>query len=623
MIYKGKNAIINKNSVISYYLPDKRTECTPMRRTKIVCTLGPATKDDKILRALIDSGMDVARQNFSHGTHESHKIDHDRVIRIAKEAGKPVATLLDTKGPEVRLRKFKGGVKPEIKTGGVFTLTTREEEGTAERASISYKGLPGDITAGTRILIDDGNIVLRCNEIKDNGDGTSDIVCSILNGGVLSDNKGVNVPGVKLSMPYISEVDESDIRFAAQENFDFIAASFVTCADDILEVRKILEEEGRPDIRIIAKIESGDGVRNIDSILHVADGIMVARGDMGVEIPFEEIPQLQKMLIKKGYNANKQVITATQMLESMIKNPRPTRAETTDVANAIYDGTSAIMLSGETAAGLHPVEAVRTMALIAETTEKAIDYKKRFYKLENPDVVNVSTAISHATVSAAMDLGATAIITVTKTGTTARMLSRYRPECPIISCTTSETTLRQMALSWGVIPLMAEERMTSTDDLIHHAVQKAVEAGLLHNGDLVVITAGVPLGVSGTTNLMKVHIVGDVLVTGHGATSGTVTATACVCKDEADAAKYFNSGEILVIPRTSNAILPLLKTAAGIITEERGDDSHAAIVGMTLDIPVITGASNATQILRSGTAVTIDAEKGIVTSGRPAEEEDK
>ena len=588
-----------------------------MRRTKIVCTLGPATKDDKILRELIDSGMNVARQNFSHGTHEGHKTDHDRVIRIAKEAGKTVATLLDTKGPEVRLRKFKGGIKPEIKTGGVFTLTTREEEGTAERSSISYKNLPKDITAGTRILIDDGNIVLRCNEIKENPDGTSDIVCSILNGGVLSDNKGVNVPGVKLSMPFISEADDSDIRFAARENFDFIAASFVTCADDVLAVRKILEEEHRPDIRIIAKIESGEGVRNIDEILHAADGIMVARGDMGVEIPFEEIPQLQKMLIKKGYNANKQVITATQMLESMIKNPRPTRAETTDVANAIYDGTSAIMLSGETAAGLHPVEAVRTMALIAETTEKAIDYKKRFYKLEGQNSVNVSTAISHATVAAAMDLGATAIITVTKTGTTARMLSRYRPECPIISCTTSETTLRQLALSWGVIPLMAEERMTSTDDLIHHAVQKAVEAGLLNNGDLVVITAGVPLGVSGTTNLMKVHIVGDVLVTGHGVTSGSVTSTACVCADEKQAAAQFNSGDILVIPKTSNAILPLMKTASGIVTEESGENCHAAIVGMTLDIPVITGAANATQILRSGTAVTIDAEKGIVTSGEP------
>lgn len=586
-----------------------------MRRTKIVCTLGPATKDDNILRALIDSGMNVARQNFSHGTQEGHKIDHERVIRLAKEAGKPVATLLDTKGPEVRLRKFRDGMKPEIKTGGTFTLTTREEEGTAERSAISYKNLPQDISAGTRILIDDGNIVLRCNEIQNNHDGTYDIICSVLNGGILSDNKGVNIPGVKLSMPYISEADESDIRFAARENYDFIAASFVTCAEDVLGIRRILEDEGRPDIRIIAKIENGEGVRNIDSILHAADGIMVARGDMGVEIPFEEIPQIQKMLIKKGYNASKQVITATQMLESMINNPRPTRAETTDVANAIYDGTSAIMLSGETAAGQHPVEAVRTMALIAETTEKAIDYKKRFYKMENQDSVNVSTAISHATVSAATDLGATAIITVTKTGTTARMLSRYRPECPIISCTTSETTLRQLSLSWGVIPLMAEERMTSTDDLIHHAVQKACEAGLLNNGDLVVITAGVPLGVSGTTNLMKVHIVGDVLVTGHGATSGTVTATACVCADEKQALLQFNSGDILVIPRTSNAILPLMKTAAGIITEERGDDSHAAIVGMTLDIPVITGASNATQILRSGTAVTIDADKGIVTSG--------
>ena len=586
-----------------------------MRRTKIVCTLGPATKDDEILRSLIDSGMNVARQNFSHGTQESHKIDHDRVIRIAKEAGKPVATLLDTKGPEVRLRKFKSGMKPEIKTGGIFTLTTREEEGTEERSAISYKGLPGDITAGTRILIDDGNIVLRCNEIRENQDGTYDIVCSVISGGVLSDNKGVNIPGVKLSMPYISEADDSDIRFAARENYDFIAASFVTGADDILGIRKILQEEGRPDIRIIAKIENGEGVRNIDSILHVADGIMVARGDMGVEIPFEEIPQIQKMLIKKGYNANKQVITATQMLESMIKNPRPTRAETTDVANAIYDGTSEIMLSGETAAGLHPVEAVRTMALIAETTEKAIDYKKRFYKLEGQNSMNVSTAISHATVSAAMDLGATAIITVTKTGTTARMISRYRPECPIISCTTSETTLRQLSLSWGVIPLMAEERMTSTDDLIHHAVQKAVEAGLLHNGDLAVITAGVPLGVSGTTNLMKVHIVGDVLVTGKGVTAGTVTSTVCVCKNEEQAMKLFNSGDILVIPKTSNAILPLMKTAAGIITEENGTDSHAAIVGMTLDIPVITGAANATQILRSGIAVTIDADKGIVTSG--------
>ncbi len=589
-----------------------------MRRTKIVCTLGPATQSDEVLKLLIENGMNVARQNFSHGTHESHKATHDQVVRIARELGKPVATLLDTKGPEVRLKKFKDDKKVEIKTGDTFVLTTAEVDGDNTRVSITYKNLPDDIEVGTRILIDDGNVIVRCSDIVHNADGTADIVCSILNGGVLSNNKGVNIPGVKLSMPYLSEVDISDIRFAAQESFDFIAASFVTCPDDVLAIRKILEEEGRSDIRIISKIENGEGVKNIDDILRVSDGIMVARGDMGVEIPFEEIPQIQKMLIKKGYNSNKQVITATQMLESMIHNTRPTRAETTDVANAIYDGTSAIMLSGETAAGEHPVEAVKTMALIAETTEKAIDYKKRFYKQETRNCVNVSAAISHATVSAAMDLGATAIITVTKTGTTARMISRYRPECPIISCTTSEVTWRQTAMSWGVIPLMAEEMMTNTDDLIHHAVEKAVEAGLLKNGDLTVITAGVPLGVSGTTNLMKVHIVGDVLVTGTGVTKGTVTAPVCVAQTEDDALERFEAGQILVIHKTSNKILSLLKTAVGIITEENGSDSHAAIVGMALDIPVIVGAENAADILRSGTAVTIDANRGIVSASADA-----
>ncbi|MBD5111107.1 MAG: pyruvate kinase [Ruminococcaceae bacterium] len=586
-----------------------------MRRTKIVCTLGPSTQSDEILRLLIENGMNVARQNFSHGTHESHKVTHDQVVRVAKELGKPVATLLDTKGPEVRLKKFKGDKKVEIKTGDSFVLTTADIEGDSSRVSVTYKNLPNDIEVGTRILIDDGNVIIRCTDIVRNSDGTAEIVCTVLNGGVLSNNKGVNIPGVKLSMPYLSEVDISDIRFAARESYDFVAASFVTCADDVVAVRKILEEEGRPDIRIISKIENGEGVKNIDEILRVSDGIMVARGDMGVEIPFEEIPQIQKMLIKKGYNANKQVITATQMLESMIHNPRPTRAETTDVANAIYDGTSAIMLSGETAAGAHPVEAVKTMALIAETTEKAINYKKRFYALETRSNVNVSTAISHATVSAAMDLGATAIITVTKTGTTARMISRYRPECPIISCTTSEVTWRQMALSWGVIPLMAEEMMTNTDDLIHHAVEKASNAGLLKNGDLAVITAGVPLGVSGTTNLMKVHMVGDVLVTGTGVTKGTATATVCVANDEQEAIERFEAGQILVIHKTSNKVLNVLKTAAGIITEDDSTDSHAVIVGMTLDIPVIIGAENAVQILKSGTAITMDAEKGIVSSG--------
>ena len=587
-----------------------------MRRTKIVCTMGPATESDDILRHLIESGMNVARQNFSHGSQEGHKITHDRVVHLARELGKPVATLLDTKGPEVRLKQFKDNKKVEVKTGDTFTLTTAEVQGDNTRVSVTYKNLPNDIEIGTRILIDDGNVSVRCADIKHNSDGTADIVCTVLNGGMLSNNKGVNIPGVKLSMPYLSEVDISDIRFGCREGFDYIAASFVTCADDVLAIRKILAEENRPEIRIISKIENEEGVNNIDEILRVSDGIMVARGDMGVEIPFEEIPRLQKMLIKKAFSASKQVITATQMLESMIHNPRPTRAETTDVANAIYDGTSAIMLSGETAAGEHPVEAVKTMALIAETTEKAIDYKKRFHKQESFDGANVSAAISHATVSAAMELGASSIITVTKSGTTARMISRYRPECPIISCTTSEVTYRQMALSWGVIPLMCEELDTNTDDLIHLAVEKAVEANLLKNGDLAVITAGVPLGVSGTTNLMKVHIVGDVLVSGTGVNGNPVTATVCVAKTEEEAIERFMAGQILVMPKTSNAILPLLKTAAGIITEEGGADSHAAIVGMTLDIPVIVGAANAAAVLKSGIAVTMDPEKGLVMAGQ-------
>lgn len=583
-----------------------------MRKTKIVCTLGPSTSSDEILRLLIESGMDVARQNFSHGTHESHKVTHDQIVRVARELGRPVATLLDTKGPEVRLRSFKDNQKVEIKTGDTFVLTTADTEGDSSRVSITYKGLPDDISVGTRILIDDGNVIVRCTDIIKNADGTADIVCMVVNGGVLSNNKGVNIPGVKLSMPYLSEADISDIRFAAQESFDFIAASFVTCADDVLAVRRILEEEDRSDIRIIAKIENGEGVKNIDDILRVSDGIMVARGDMGVEIPFEEIPRIQKMLIKKCYNSNKQVITATQMLESMIHNPRPTRAETTDVANAIYDGTSAIMLSGETAAGEHPVEAVRTMALIAETTEKNIDYEKRFYETEAKSSENVSSAISHAAVSAALDLGATAILTVTTTGTTARLISRFRPVCPIISCTTNEVAWRQMALAWGVVPLMAEEIMTNTDDLIHHAVDKACKAGLLNSGDLTVITAGVPLGVSGTTNLLNVHIVGDVLVKGRGVTSGTVTAPVCVAQSEEDALARFEAGSILVIAKTSNKLVHILKTAAGIITEDDSADSHAAIVGMTLDIPVIVGAESATRILRGGTAVTMDADKGLV-----------
>ena len=477
-----------------------------MRKTKIVCTMGPSTADDNVLRQLMLSGMNVARQNFSHGDHESHKKVFEQVKRIREELGLPVASLLDTKGPEVRVKQFAGG-KAELKTGADFILTTREVEGNEEMVSITYKNLANDIEVGTRILADDGLIEFKVADIAET-EGGCDIVCKVVHGGILSNNKSCNFPGVKLSMPYLSERDKSDILFGIETGFDFIAASFVATDDDIMEIRKLLEDNGGSDIKIIAKIENQEGVDNIDDILRVSDGIMVARGDMGVEIPFEEIPRIQKVLIEKGYRAGKQVITATQMLDSMIKNPRPTRAETTDVANAIYDGTSAIMLSGETAAGLFPVEAVRTMAKIAETTENNINYAKRFRDRHEVMSENVTNAISHAAVTTALDLKAKAILTVTKTGSTAKFLSKFRPNRPILSCTTSERTWRQLNLSWGVVPLMAEEKQ-STDELFAHAVDCAQKKGLLETGDLVVITAGVPLGVSGTTNLMKVEKIGN------------------------------------------------------------------------------------------------------------------
>jgi pyruvate kinase len=431
---------------------------------------------------------------------------------------------------------------------------------------------------------------------------------------MVSANKGVNVPGAKLSMPFMSERDKADIAFACQVEAEFIAASFTRRADDVLQIRQELELNNNHSIRIIAKIENAEGVENIDEILKVSDGIMVARGDMGVEIPLEEIPSIQKALIHKGYNAGLQVITATQMLDSMMKNPRPTRAETTDVANAIYDGTSAIMLSGETAAGAYPVEAVKTMARIAVRTEEDINYKKRFSVRDLQEVPNVTNAISHATVTTAHDLGASAIIAITKSGATARMISKFRPACPIICCTPNPTALRQMNLSWGVVPLMAEEK-DDMDALFDHAVNCAAEAGYVANGDLVVITCGAPLGMSGTTNLLKVHLVGNILVQGQGATRYTACGNLCVAKTEEEAMKNFRPGDILVIPQTSNALLPLLKEAKGIITEMPGLNSHAAIVGMALEKPVLVNAANATGILKSGTTVTLDAERGAVMFG--------
>lgn len=474
-----------------------------MRKTKIVCTIGPATDNEDIMRELMMSGMNVARFNFSHGDYETHEKRFRMVGKLRDELGLPVATLLDTKGPEIRLGKFVDNKPVEIFDGDVYVLTTEDVPCTNKIGSVSFKNLPRDVSMGTRILINDGVIELLAEKVSSN-----EITCRVIHGGILSNNKGINVPGVKLSMPYLSERDMNDLEFGAKMQFDFIAASFVRTAADINYLRKFTHSLGWFDVRIIAKIENIDGVENIDEILEAADGIMVARGDMGVEIPFEQIPAIQKELIHKGYNAGKQVITATQMLESMISNPRPTRAEITDVANAIYDGTSAIMLSGETAAGAYPVEAVKTMALIAETTENNIDYKGQFAARRTETNSSVAEAIAHATVTTAHDLNARAIITVSLCGQTARLISKYRPSCPIVGCIMSETVCRQMNMSWGVLPVIIDEK-TNTDDLFDSAVEAAEKRGIVQDGDLVSITAGVPLGVSGTTNLMKVEKIGN------------------------------------------------------------------------------------------------------------------
>ncbi len=587
------------------------------RKTKIVCTLGPATDDEAVLRRLIAEGMNVARFNFSHGTHEEQAKRLEMLIRLREEAHAPVAALLDTKGPEIRLKDFRDG-RAELVNGQTFTLTTEDIVGDASRVSITYQDLPQDVRPGNRILIDDGLIEMEVKEIRPaegagertEGSMPMDIVCTVLNGGPVSNKKGVNVPNVQLSMPYISEKDYSDIVFAVEKGYDFIAASFVRTASDVLEIRRILEEKGGEEILIISKIENMQGVQNIDEIIRVSDGIMVARGDMGVEIPLEDVPVIQKMIIHKVSEAGKMVITATQMLDSMMKHPRPTRAEATDVANAIYDGTSATMLSGETAAGLYPVEAVKTMVRIALRTERDINYLRRFRQREtmsNPDVTN---AISHATCMMAADLNAAAIITVSKSGRTARMISKYRPDSPIIGGCMDERVYRQLALSWGVVPLLLEEK-NQAEELFDYAVDTAEAAGVIEKGDVVVLTAGVPLGVSGTTNLIKVQVAGHILVKGHGIGDKKVSANLCVCKSPEDL-ENFKEGDIIVAADTDNSMIRQLRQAAGLIVESESESCHAAIAGLSLDIPVLTGAKQALEVLKSSAYVELDCEHGIV-----------
>jgi pyruvate kinase len=579
-----------------------------MRKTKIVCTIGPASEDYQTLQTMIRAGMNVARLNFSHGSHAEHKVRIETVRKAAESLGQPVAILLDTKGPEIRIGLFKDK-KIALHEGDIFTLTTREVEGTQEIVTVYYHQLPQDVKPGSSILLDDGLVDLKVLEII-NG---TDIKCVVQNPGELSDRKRINLPGIAVSLPAMSDKDIADIQFGIEMGVDFIAASFIQKAGDVLAIRKLIEDAGA-DIWIIAKIENEAGVTHLDEILKVADGLMVARGDLGVEIPAEEVPIVQKRMIEKCNRVGKPVITATQMLDSMIRNPRPTRAEASDVANAIFDGTDAIMLSGESAAGKYPVEAVQTMARIAARSEEVLDYDALLKRKGISGRYTTTDAISQASAQTAMGLGAAAIVTSTESGYTARMLSKYRPQVPIIAVTPNHKTMCRLQLTWGVFPLLGP-RTRSTDDMIDSAVRSSLEAKFLSEGDLIVITAGVPVGIPGTTNLIKVHVVGAVLIRGVGIGSQGATGRVCLARTLKEAATKFQDGDILVTDSTDSEFVPYMKRAVAIVAEEGGLTSHAAIAGLNLGVPVIVGAEGALEILEDGMVATIDPIRGLIYKG--------
>jgi len=577
-----------------------------MRKTKIVCTIGPASEDIEILKELLVNGMNVARLNFSHGTHEEHgrRIAN---IRAASAATKiPVAIMLDTKGPEIRIGLLENG-RIMLREGDIITFTTEEILGNKERIHVNYPGLPKDVSPGDILLLDDGLISLVVGEVK----GT-EIVCIVINGGELSDRKKINLPGVQVNLPGLTEKDLADITFGVRAGIDFIAASFIRSAADVLAIRKVLEDLGA-DVDIISKIENRQGVANLDEIISVSDGIMVARGDLGVEIPAEEVPLVQKRMIEKCNLAGKPVITATQMLDSMMRNPRPTRAEASDVANAILDGSDAVMLSGETASGKYPVEAVKTMARIAQHTESSLDWTELMKKRAARVGSTTTEAVSYATCTTALSLGAAAIITATKSGSTARMVSKYRPQAPIVAATPLETVYRKLLLVWGVCPLLTKETQT-TDALIEESVNTALQAGIIKNGDLVVITAGVPVGIPGSTNLIKVHTVGEVLAKGTGLGGQSVSGRAVVAHNAAEALEKVRAGDILIMTAVERDCVPALEKAAALITEEGGLTSPGAIIGLNLGIPVIVGVNQATK-LAEGEIVTVDPVRGLIYRG--------
>lgn len=581
---------------------------TPIyRRTKIICTIGPASEDITVLKELLKAGMNVARLNFSHGTHEEHKRRIAAIRQASDETGIPTAVMLDTKGPEIRIGLLENG-KVELLEGEEVVLTTEDIIGNKKRIMVNYIELPYDLEVGTSILLDDGLLELKVLEIKG-----KEIACQVINGGILSDRKKINVPGVNVKLPGLTEKDIADITLGTEEGVDYIAASFIRSADDVLAIRKVLEGL-ESDIAIISKIENRQGVQNLEEIIKVSDGIMVARGDLGVEIPAEEVPIVQKMLIDKCNLAGKPVITATQMLDSMIRNPRPTRAEASDIANAIYDGTDAIMLSGETATGKYPLQAVQTMARIAKRIEESLNWSEMSRKRAAAVGSTTTEAISHATCNTALSLGADAIITATKTGSTARMVSKYRPLTPVVAVTPSPQVLRQLLLVWGVYPLLSHET-DSTDSMIDTAVETTLQAGYITQGDLVVITAGVPVGIPGSTNLIKVHTIGEILARGTGIGKQPVIGRAVIAKDFQEAERQMKKGDILIAVATDRDFIPSIEKAAALVTEEGGLTSHGAIVGINMGIPVIVGVDNASKVLSTEQLITVDPVRGLIYRG--------
>ena len=580
-----------------------------MRKTKIVCTIGPASESEEMLEKLMNAGMNVARLNFSHGSHEEHKARIDTIRKVAKRLNKTIGLLLDTKGPEIRTHNMKDGLIV-LEKGKEVIVSMDEVEGTPEKFSVTYENLINDVNIGSYILLDDGLVELQVKEInKDKGE----VKCDILNTGELKNKKGVNLPGVKVNLPGITDKDADDIRFGIKENVDFIAASFVRRPSDVLDIRQILEEE-KAEITIFPKIENQEGIDNIEEILEVSDGLMVARGDMGVEIPPESVPMVQKDLIRKCNKLGKPVITATQMLDSMQRNPRATRAEASDVANAIYDGTDAVMLSGETAAGQYPEEAVKTMRNIAVSAEAAQDYKKLLSdrtKLVETSLVNaIGVSVAHT----ALNLNVKAIVAVTESGSTARTISKYRPHSDIIAVTPSEKTARQCAIVWGVNPVVKEGRKT-TDALLNNAVATAVETGRVSNGDLIIITAGVPTGEKGTTNMMKIHLVGDEIAKGQGVGRGSVVGHTIVADSASDLEGKDLSDKVIITNSVDETLVPYVEKAIGLITEENGITSPSAIIGLEKGIPTVVGVEQATKEIKNDMLVTLDASQGKVFEG--------